>query len=350
MPPTSEAGAQIGARERAPGAAEPDRRLSVAPMMDRTDRHDRMFLRLISRRVLLYSEMVTARAILNGDRRRLLTFDPAEHPVALQVGGAEPAELAECARIAADFGYDEINLNVGCPSGRVQEGRFGACLMAEPALVARCVAAMIAAAPVPVTVKTRIGIDERDSFAELHGFAEAVADAGCRSLTVHARKAWLKGLSPKQNRQVPPLRYDRVYALKAALPDLEIVLNGGVASLEDARDHLRRVDGVMIGRAAYENPYLLAEADRAIFGDPRPAPSRAEVVEALLPYVAAECARGVPLRAIARHLLGLYNGRPGARAWRRALSEGAARPDAGPEVIARALARMQRAGEARTAA
>jgi len=316
----------------------PDRRLSVAPMMDWTDRHCRFFLRLISRRTLLYTEMVPSGAILHGDRERFLAFDPAEQPVALQVGGADPAELADCARLAAERGYAEINLNVGCPSDRVQRGRFGACLMAEPALVADCVAAMIAAAPIPVTVKTRIGIDDRDDFADLAGFLRRVADAGCRSVAIHARKAWLSGLSPKENREVPPLDYARVYRAKAAFPELEVVLNGGVRSLDDAAAHLARgVDGIMIGRAAYQGPYILAEADRRIFGAGQAAPSRERVVAALLPYVAAQTERGVPLRVLTRHVLGLFNGLPGARAWRRHLSEAAGRPGAGPEVVAEAL-------------
>ena len=315
----------------------PDRRLSVAPMMDRTNRHDRYFLRLISRRVLLYSEMIPAAAIRHGDRARLLAYDPREHPLALQVGGAEPAALADCARVAADLGYDEINLNVGCPSDRVQQARFGACLMAEPDLVARCLEAMTAAAALPVTVKTRIGIDERDSYADLAGFVRAVARAGCRSVTIHARKAWLRGLSPKENRELPPLDYARVYRIKEDFPELEVILNGGVAGLDQAAAHLARVDGVMIGRAAYQNPYVLAEADRRFFGEARPPPSRAEVVRALLPYAREQCARGVPVKAITRHILGLFNGRPGARLWRRYLSEAAHRPGAGPEVIEQAL-------------
>jgi tRNA-dihydrouridine synthase A len=325
-------------------AANLSRRLCVAPMMERTDRHDRVFLRLISRHTLLYSEMIPTGAIVRGGRADLLAFDPSEHPVALQVGGAEPAELAECARIAAAFGYDEINLNVGCPSNRVQNARFGACLMAEPAVVAAGVRAMRAAGPLPVTVKCRIGIDERDSFADLRDFARLIVDAGCASLIVHARKAWLKGLSPRENREVPPLRYDVVYRLKDALPDLEIVINGGVADLDAVAGHLARVDGVMIGRAAYENPYLLAEADRRFFDQTSPVPSREAVVEALMPYIARHCARGVPLSRMTRHILGLFNGRPGARAWRRTLGETARAPAAGPEIVRQALDRVRAAG------
>jgi tRNA-dihydrouridine synthase A len=309
-------------------------------MMDWTDRHDRFFLRLISRRALLYTEMIPTGAIVHGDRARFLAFDPLERPLALQVGGADPADLATCARAAADAGYDEINLNVGCPSDRVQHARFGACLMAEPELVARGVAAMAGAAGLPVTVKTRIGIDRRDSYAELRDFVATVAAAGCRSFTIHARKAWLEGLSPKQNREVPPLDYGRVYRLKQDFPGLEIVLNGGVRSLDEAEAHLARADGVMIGRAAYQNPYMLAEVDRRFFADRRPPPDRAQVVRALLPYAKAQCARGVPVKAITRHILGLFNGLPGARLWRRHLSEAAHRPGAGPEVIEQALERV----------
>lgn len=322
-------------------AARLSRRICVAPMMERTDRHDRAFLRLISRRTLLYSEMIPTGAIVHGRRTDLLAFDPSEHPVALQVGGADPAELAECARIAAAFGYDEINLNVGCPSNRVQNARFGACLMAEPEVVAAGVRAMGAAGPLPVTVKCRIGIDARESFADLCDFAHQVADAGCASLIVHARKAWLKGLSPRENREVPPLRYDMVYRLKDVMPDLEIVINGGVTDLDAAAGHLARVDGVMIGRAAYENPYLLAEADRRFFDKACPVPSREAVVEALMPYIARHCARGVPLSHMTRHILGLFNGRPGARAWRRTLGATARRHSAGPEVVRRAFDRVR---------
>jgi tRNA-dihydrouridine synthase A len=315
-----------------------DRRLSVAPMMDRTDRHCRYFLRLLSRRTLLYTEMITTGAILRGDRERLLAFDPSEHPVALQLGGAEPEALAECARIAEAFGYDEVNLNLGCPSDRVQSARFGACLMAEPELVARGVAAMIAATSLPVTVKTRIGIDDRDSYGELVAFVHRLADAGCRSFAIHARKAWLQGLSPKENREIPPLRWDVVHRLKADNPGLEIVLNGGIEGLDQAVEQLRFVDGVMIGRAAYHDPYMLAEADRRLFGDPDPMPSRRDVTEGLIPYVERVRAKGVPLHAVTRHVLGLFQGVPGARLWRRTLSTEGHRADAGSEVIRAALA------------
>ncbi len=317
-----------------------DRRLSVAPMMDWTDRHDRYFLRLITRRTLLYTEMVTAAAVRHGDRERLLGFEAAEHPVACQLGGSDPAELAEAVRLAAPFGYDEINLNVGCPSDRVQSGRFGACLMAEPALVRDCVAAMREASPVPVTVKSRIGIDGQESYADLRRFVDTVAESGCRTFVVHARIAVLAGLSPKENREVPPLRYDAVRRLKAERPDLEIVLNGGVRDLATAESLLAEgLDGVMIGRAAYQDPYILAEADRRLFGEPdAPVPSRWEIVAALLPYIRRQTAAGVPLNRISRHLMGLFNGCPGARRWRRFLSENAHREGAGAEVVEQAAA------------
>jgi tRNA-dihydrouridine synthase A len=319
------------------GPSSPNRRVSVAPMMDWTDRHCRYFLRLLSRRVLLYTEMITTSAILHGDRERLLAFDPAEHPIALQLGGSEPAALAACARIAQDFGYDEVNLNLGCPSDRVQSAMFGACLMAAPALVAKGVSAMIGATSLPVTVKTRIGIDGRDSYAELLDFVRCIADAGCRSFAVHARKAWLQGLSPKENREIPRLRWDVVHRLKTDNPDLEIVLNGGVESLDQVEAQLVLVDGVMIGRAAYRDPYVLAAVDRRFFGEPACVQSRRDVVERLLPYVERCRARGIPLKAIARHILGLFQGVPGARAWRRHLSTEAHRDGAGPEVIRAAL-------------
>jgi len=314
-----------------------DHRLCVAPMMDWTDRHDRYFLRLISRHTRLYTEMVTTGAILHGDRNYLLSYDPAEHPVALQLGGSEPAELARCARIAEEWGYAEVNLNVGCPSDRVQSGRFGACLMAEPELVAEGVAAMRAAVTIPVTVKTRIGIDKRDSYEELLRFVDGIARAGCQVFIIHARKAWLTGLSPKENREIPPLRYDVVHRLKADLPHLKIILNGGLISLEQIARQLTLLDGAMIGRAAYQNPYLLADVDRRFYGATPPPPSRHQVIERFLPYVEAQLARGVPLTAMTRHIFGLFQGLPGARAWRRHLSEQAYRRGAGVEVIEAAL-------------
>lgn len=324
--------------------AHPCRTLSVAPMMDWTDRYDRFFLRLITRRTLLYTEMVTAPAVLHGDRRRLLDFDAAEHPVACQLGGSDPAELAEAARIVEGFGYDEINLNVGCPSDRVQDGRFGACLMAEPERVRDCVAAMRAAVAVPVTVKSRIGIDGRESYADLLDFVDTVAQAGCESFIVHARIAVLAGLSPKQNREIPPLKYDVVRRLKQDRPHLEIILNGGVQSLDAAEALLGDgpeggLDGVMIGRAAYQDPYMLADADRRLFADADAAPkSRGQILAELAPYVRRQRAEGVPLHHVTRHILGLFNGLPGARKWRRYLSENAYRADAGAEVIEQAAA------------
>jgi tRNA-dihydrouridine synthase A len=318
-----------------------DRRLSVAPMMDWTDRHCRYFLRLITRRALLYTEMIPTGAILLGQPERFLRFDPAEHPVALQLGGADPDDLARCAEAGAARGYDEINLNVGCPSDRVQNARFGACLMAEPELVAACVRAMRAAAPVPVTVKSRIGIDRQDSYEFLRRFVAAVAGAGCRTVVLHARNAWLSGLSPKENRELPPLRYDRVHRIKTEFPELEIVVNGGIRTLDQALAQLAAVDGVMIGREAYQNPYALAEWERVIFGLAEPAPSRFEIIERLLPYVDQELAEGTPLQAITRHMLGLFHGVPGARAWRRHLSEAANRPGAGPEVIRDAMSAIE---------
>lgn len=314
------------------------RRLCIAPMMDWTDRHCRYFLRLISRHAYLYTEMITAGAILHGDADRALRFHPAEHPVAVQLGGSDPRELAACARIAAEYGYDEINLNVGCPSDRVQTGRFGACLMAEPALVAECVAAMAEAAPLPVTVKTRIGIDEHERYEFLSRFVATVAAAGCRTFIIHARKAWLQGLSPKENREIPPLEYGMVHRLKRDFPQLEIIINGGITDLDHAQQQLQSVDGVMLGRAAYHNPYLLSQADQRFFGAPRPPFSRHEVIERLLPYAAQELDKGARLHHITRHTLGLFQGMPGARAWRRYLSDHSHREDAGIEVIQQAAA------------
>jgi tRNA-dihydrouridine synthase A len=314
-------------------------RFSIAPMMEWTDRHCRSFHRMLTRRALLYSEMVTADAVLHGDRERLIGFDTGQHPVALQLGGSDSAKLARAAAIGAEWGYDEINLNVGCPSDRVQSGRFGACLMAEPDLVASCLAAMeAAAAPVPVTVKCRIGIDDQDPEDALPRFVRAVAAAGVGTVIVHARKAWLAGLSPKQNRDVPPLDYELVYALKRMFPELTIVLNGGIDTLEQARAHLAHVDGVMMGRAAYQDPALLLDVDATIFGAPAPSRTRHEAVQLFLPVIEEKLAAGVPLAAITRHMLGLFNGFPGARRWRRTLAEDARVPGAGLEVIARALA------------
>lgn len=288
-------------------------------MMDRTDRHCRYFLRLLAPHAWLYTEMITARALLHGSHERLLAFHPVEHPVAAQLGGSHPEELASAARLVAGAGYDEVNLNVGCPSGRVQAGCFGAALMAKPALVAECVRAMSGAVGVPVTVKTRLGIDDLDSYAHLRDFVGAVASAGCRTVFVHARKAWLSGLSPKENREIPPLDYERVHRLKREFPDLEIVINGGLTAVEDASAQLAHVDGVMLGRVAYRDPYCLAELDAELYGGTLP--SRSAVLEALLDYAADEVRDGSPLRAITRHLMGLYAGLPGARDWRRTLGE-----------------------------
>jgi tRNA-dihydrouridine synthase A len=313
-------------------------RFSVAPMMEWTDRHCRFFHRLLTRRALLYTEMVTTGAVLHGRRSDLIGFDPFEHPVALQLGGSDPQALAACARIGAEAGYDEINLNVGCPSDRVQEGRFGACLMAEPALVGECVAAMRAAVEVPVTVKCRIGIDAQDPEAALDRFADAVMQAGVDRLIVHARKAWLQGLSPKENRDVPPLDYARVYRLKAAHPSLPVVINGGVADLTQAASHLHHVDGVMLGRTAYQEPWRLLDVDRLLFGAPAPFASPKEAAFALVPYIERELARGTRLAAITRHILGLFRGVGGARAFRRHLATHAVRAGAGTEVLVEALA------------
>ncbi len=314
-----------------------DRRVSVAPMMDWTDRHCRFFLRRLTRHALLYTEMVTTGAVLRGDRERLLAYDPAEHPLALQLGGSDPSELAQAARIAVEFGYDEVNLNVGCPSDRVQSGRFGACLMAEPVLVAACVAAMRATVELPITVKSRIGIDDHDSYGALVEFVGRVAEGGCQIFIVHARKAWLTGLSPRENREIPPLRYDIVHRLKRDFPHLVIIINGGLSDLDQIAEQLHHVDGAMIGRAAYENPYLLAEVDRRFLGSARSTPSRHRIIQDLLPYVECQLRRGTPLHCMTRHLLGLFQGVPGARAWRRYLSEHAHRPGAGTAVLETAL-------------
>ncbi|HMI96079.1 MAG TPA: tRNA dihydrouridine(20/20a) synthase DusA [Micropepsaceae bacterium] len=311
-------------------------RFAVAPMMDWTDRHCRVLHRLLSSRARLYTEMVTADAILRGDRERLIGFSKIEHPVALQLGGAEPEKLAQAARIGADFGYDEINLNVGCPSDRVQSGCFGAALMREPVLVAKCVAAMREAVAIPVTVKCRIGVDDQDPQDALPALVDACAHAGVTTFAVHARKAWLSGLSPKENRDVPPLDYPLIYALKRARPDLTIIVNGGIASLDEAQAHLQHVDGVMMGRAAYQNPALLADVDARFFGGP--AGDAARAVESYLDYVGARLADGVPLNALTKHMLGLFHGQPGARLFRRHLSENATRKGAGLSVLRDALA------------
>ncbi|MEZ6012221.1 MAG: tRNA dihydrouridine(20/20a) synthase DusA [Hyphomonas sp.] len=313
-----------------------DYRFSVAPMMDWTDRHCRAFHRCLSKRALLWTEMVTADAVVHGDRQRLLSYNECEHPVVLQLGGSEPGKLAEAARIAEGFGYDEVNLNCGCPSERVQSGAFGACLMAEPDLVAACVAAMKSAVSIPVTVKCRIAIDDLPERKTLFGFVDKVSAAGCDVFTVHARKAWLKGLSPKENRDIPPLDYGLVADLKAARPDLKIILNGGIPSIEACAEHLRHFDGVMLGRAAYQTPGLLGEVDATLFGEGNVI-SPFEAVEDYKPYLAARLAEGVGLHAMTRHMRGLFSGQPGARQWRRILSERAPRAGAGLEVLDAAL-------------
>src|ERR1017187_8186123 len=315
-----------------------DRRFAIAPMMEWTDRHCRFFHRLLTRRALIYTEMLTTGAVLRGGRARLRAFDAFEHPVALQLGGSDPAALAQSARSGEEFGYDEINLNVGCPSDRVQEGRFGACLMVEPALVAECVAAMKVAVNIPVTVKCRLGVDDQDPEQSLFSFALAVKAAGADALIVHARKAWLAGLSPRENREVPPLDYAIVHRLKSAHPDLDIVLNGGIASLEQAQAQLAHVDGVMMGRAAYQEPWRLLAVDPLLYGEPAPFASPKDAALAFIPYIERELAKGVRMHSITRHVLGLFHAVPGARAFRRHLATEAVQPGAGASVMADALA------------
>jgi len=319
--------------------------LSIAPMMKRTDRHYRYMMRQITRRTLLYTEMITTGAILNGDHERLLGYHDVEHPLALQLGGDDPGELAECARIAVDFGYDEVNLNVGCPSKRVQNGNFGVCLMEKPDVVAACVEAMRAAVDIPVTVKHRIGFDELDRYEDMANFVRIVSESGCTRFTVHARKAWLSGLSPKENRNVPPLRYEDVYRLKREFPGLVVEINGGIVGLAEVAEHLNHVDAVMIGRGAYDDPFSFARADRDVFGDVD-APiveRRRDVVEAMLPYVADQVARGVNLAHITRHMLQLFSGVRGASVWRRHLSERSRGDGAGPQVLVEAIERVEAA-------
>jgi tRNA-dihydrouridine synthase A len=310
-------------------------------MMDWTDRHCRVFHRLMTRRARLYTEMLTTGAIIHGDRKRLLGFDASEHPVALQLGGSEPRDLAAAAVIGEDFGYDEINLNVGCPSDRVKDGRFGACLMAEPELVASGVAAMKRAVKIPVTVKCRIGIDDQDPETALDVLARAVISAGADALIVHARKAWLNGLSPKQNRDIPPLDYGRVYRLKAALPDVPVIINGGIGSLIEARQHLDHVDGAMLGRAAYQEPWRLLAVDPELFGEAAPCATMKDVFEAMAPYIERELRGGTRLHSITRHFVGAFHGVPGARAFRRHLAERGVKPDAGIDVLRDAVARVE---------
>jgi tRNA-dihydrouridine synthase A len=317
------------------------RRFAIAPMMDWTDRHCRFFHRLMTRRARLYTEMLTTGAVIHGDRARLLAFDLSEHPLALQLGGSEPRDLATAARIGEDFGYDEINLNVGCPSDRVKDGRFGACLMAEPLLVARGVEAMKRAVDIPVTVKCRIGIDDQDPEVALDVLARNVVAAGSDALVVHARKAWLNGLSPKENRDIPPLDYDRVYRLKVALSDLPVIINGGITSLEDAKAHLAHVDGVMLGRAAYQEPWRLLAVDSALFGETSPYATMKDVFAAMLPYIERELAQGTRLHSITRHFVGAFHGVPGARAFRRHLAENGVKPGAGIDVLRDAIALVE---------
>jgi tRNA-dihydrouridine synthase A len=310
---------------------------AVAPMMDWTDRHCRFFHRVITRHAVLYTEMVTEMAVRRGDRLKLLGFDAREQSLALQLGGSDPAGLAEAARIGEDFGYTEINLNVGCPSDKVQEGRFGACLMAEPALVASCVAAMQKATTVPVTVKCRIGIDDQDEFSGLQNFVQHVSGAGCKTFIVHARKAWLQGLSPKENREVPPLNYARVHQLKSSFPDLNIVLNGGLARLKEDCDHLSDLDGLMYGREAYHNPWILSEVDPLFAGTVSPVATRRAAVAGMADYIMQHLSQGLPLHRITRHMLGLFHAQPGGRIWRQILSTEGCKPNAGWTVVARAL-------------
>jgi tRNA-dihydrouridine synthase A len=315
-----------------------DWRFCAAPMMDWTDRHCRMFHRVMTRRARLYTEMLTTGAILHGDRQRLLAFDEGEHPAALQLGGSDPRDLATAAKIGADFGYDEINLNVGCPSDRVREGRFGACLMAEPTLVATCVAAMKQAVAIPVTVKCRIGIDDQDTELALDTLARAVVASGADALIVHARKAWLNGLSPKENRDIPPLDYDRVYRLKAAMPGVPVIINGGIGNLAEAKQHLAHVDGVMLGRAAYQEPWRLLAVDPELFGEAARFAAMKDALEAMMPYIERELAQGTRLHSITRHFVGAFHGVPGARAFRRHLAEQGTRPGAGLDVLRAAIA------------
>jgi tRNA-dihydrouridine synthase A len=316
---------------------QPSRRFSIAPMMDWTDRHYRYFARLISKEALLYSEMVTTGALIYGDKERHLQYNEDEHPVALQLGGSNPEELAQCARMAEDFGYDEVNLNVGCPSDRVQNNMIGACLMGHAALVRDCLAAMSGACHLPVTVKHRIGIDDQDSYAFLCDFVGTVKESGCKSFIVHARKAHLQGLSPKENREIPPLNYETVYALKRDFPDLEIIINGGIKTMDECLLHLQQVDGVMIGREAYQNPWLLAEVDSLIYAKDSRTPSRHDVIKQLFPYIENQLAKGQRLSYITRHILGVFHGQPGGKRFRRYLSEHAHKPGADVRILEDAL-------------
>ena len=330
--------------------SESEHTFCVAPMMDATDRHCRYFLRQLSRRALLYTEMVTSGAILHGDRDALLGFDPAEQPLALQVGGSDPRAMAKAAAIAEEFGYLEVNINVGCPSDRVKNGHFGACLMAEPDLVARCVSEMRARVSIPITVKTRTGIDDRDRYKDLLQFIDTVHAGGCNTFIVHARKAWLSGLSPKENREIPPLHYDRVHRLKRERPNLRIIINGGLTSIGECREQLAHVDGVMLGREVYRNPYILAEVDRTLFNETQRAPSRAQCVRSMIEYAALRLTQGTRPHSITRHMLGLYQHQPGARAWRRFLSENAHREGTNEQLLRDALDEVQAALKPRAVA
>ena len=307
-------------------------------MLDWTDRHERYFLRLISKHALLYTEMITTGALIHGDRQRHLQFNTEEHPLAVQLGGSEPRELAQCAVMAEDAGYDEVNINVGCPSERVQKGSFGACLMAEPELIAECVDTMQQAVQIPITVKHRIGIDDKDSYEELSHFVKTVSQAGCKTFIIHARKAWLKGLSPKENREVPPLQYDTVYQIKQDFPDLEIIINGGITQLADCHEHLQQVDGVMLGREVYHNPYILAEVDQQIYGANHSVISRKEILQQFIEYVEKQLEQDVYLKHMSRHILGLFHGVAGAKAWRRHISENSHKAGSGVEVLQQAVA------------
>lgn len=323
-----------------------NRRFTAAPMMDWSDSHCRSFWRLLSKKTMFYSEMITTGAIIHGDRNRFLDFNAQEHPLALQLGGSDPKALTECARIAEDWGYDEVNLNCGCPSDRVQNNMIGACLMAEPDLVADCIAAMQNAVKIPVTIKHRIGIDDMEDYSGLVNFVSRVADTGCKTFIVHARKAWLKGLSPKENREVPPLQYDKVVQLKKDYPALEIIINGGIKTLEQSLALLTEVDGVMLGREIYTNPYLLAEVDQKIFGATQNIVSREDVIEGFIDYAEAQLHKGIRLNYLTRHILGLYQGIPGARSFRRIISEQAHKPNAGTEVIKQAVKALKEIPEA----
>jgi len=316
--------------------SESSRRFCVAPMLDWTDRHERFFLRLISRHAWLYTEMVTTGALIHGDNERHLKFDHFEHPVALQLGGSDVEDMVTCAKIAEDYGYDEVNINVGCPSDRVQKGAFGACLMAEPKRVADCVQAMQAAVTIPVTIKNRLGIDDQDEESSLRSFISINSQAGCKTFIIHARKAWLSGLSPKENRDIPPLNPDLVYAIKQENPELEIIINGGIKTLEECETHLQHVDGVMIGREAYQNPYRLNQVDQLLYNSDQNIASRQQILRQYMDYIEARLGEGTPLKYMTRHILGLFQGQPGARAWRRHLSEEAWKPGAGIDVLEQA--------------